>query len=194
MTATENLRIEQSRAHLRTQIAQPKLVALAATLDAVAGVAGDLAELGVYRGGVARLLATSCPARTVHLFDTFTGIPWDGYDVGLDRHQPGEFSTRLNDVCEYLADCPNVSFHPGLFPGTATGDRFAFVHLDADLYASTWAGLAYFWPRLSPGGAVVLDDWRWPWCPGVAKAVADYFGAKPPTLSETAPYQLTIIR
>lgn len=159
----------------RTLLNQEKIDGLTAAIAAVRSVPGDFAELGVYRGGVARILANSLPRRTVRLFDTFTGIPWDGYDPTLDRHKPGEFPASLEQVRADLADCPNVIFHPGLFPHTAAGGQFALVHLDADLYASTLAGLEYFWPRLSVGGCIILDDWKWSWCPGVEQAVMMFF-------------------
>lgn len=171
-----------------------KVAGLRRALAAVADVPGDLAELGVYRGGTARVMARACPGRTLRLFDTFAGIPWDGYDEALDMHRPGDWAARLDEVRAYLSDCPNVVFHPGLFPHTAAGDCFALVHLDADLYASTLAGLDWFWPRLSVGGAIVLDDWRWHFCPGVEKSVTDYFGASHPPFDETVEHQLTITK
>jgi O-methyltransferase len=144
---------------------------------------------------VSRLLSLACPARTVHLFDTFTGIPWDGYDVGIDGHRPGEFAAPMGEVREYLSDRPNVAYHPGLFPGTAVDGVFALVHLDADLYASTLAGLSWFWPRLSVGGAIVLDDWHWQFCAGVDKAVAEFFaGRTDAVFRESAPHQLAVIK
>lgn len=169
------------------------------TLDAVAAVPGDLAELGVYRGGAARVMAVRNPSRTVHLFDTFTGIPHDGYDADYDRHRPGEWACPLPEVKYALRDCENVRFHAGLFPHTAQGledVRFAFVHLDADLYASTFEGLAWFWPRLEPGGVIVLDDWRAEMCPGVDRAVFEYFGVDYPhaTFSESAEHQLAVTK
>ena len=160
---------------------------------AIESIGGDLAELGVRRGGVGLLLARRCPSRTVHLYDTFTGIPWDGFDDRVDRHRPGEFATPLDEVKRNLADCPNVAFHPGLFPGTAKEGRYALVHLDADLYASTLAGLKWFWPRLNTGGAIVLDDWKWHFCPGVEKAVEEFFaGADGYEFEQHAEHQLTV--
>lgn len=176
-----------------SQLSDAKLAGIRAACDKIADVPGDLAELGVYRGGVSRMLARRFPQRTVHLFDTFTGIPWDGYDADKDRHRPGEFSCSLDDVKVELSGCANAVFHPGLFPLTAAGERFALVHLDADLYASTLAGLEWFWPRLSVGGCIVLDDWRWPMCPGVEAAVMRFFmNRSDHRCDESVPNQLTV--
>lgn len=177
----------------QTLLSESKLRSLWGVACSLGGVGGDAAELGVCRGGVARLLATACPKRTVRLFDTFTGIPTASFDAEIDGHYPSEFAADLDEVKAYLADCPNVTYHPGLFPETAAGERFAVVHLDADLYASTVAGLAWFWPRLSPGGALVVDDVNWKFCRGVDRAIAEFFpfrgGAR---LEESAPNQLTV--
>jgi O-methyltransferase len=182
----------------RSLLCQARQRAITGAAHALAGVSGDFAELGVYRGGVARLLSLADPARTVHLFDTFTGLPWDAYAEGADKHKPGEFAASLWDVREYLSDRPNVVFHPGLFPATTAGLdglTFALVHLDADLYASTAAGLAWFWPRLSVNGVIALDDWQWAMCPGVERAVGEFMvGRTDAETRESAPHQLTITK
>ncbi len=36
---------------------------------------GEVAEVGVYQGGSAKLLAKILPNKEIHLFDTFTGMP-----------------------------------------------------------------------------------------------------------------------
>lgn len=151
------------------------------------GIPGSVAELGVYQGGSARFLATSFPERRVILFDTFAGIPFKGEN---DWHKPGDFGdTSLESVQAYLSDCPNVEFAPGLFPETAQpykDEQFAFVYLDADQYQSTVDGLFFFWPRMAHGGVIALDDYEWPNCPGVARALRE-FGEKVHTFKEV-PY------
>jgi O-methyltransferase len=64
----------------------------------------------------------------------------------------------------------------GFFPETATGieDQFALVSMDADLYKPMLAGLEYFYPRLSPGGFLMLHDYNHPKFLGVKQAVADF--------------------
>lgn len=150
-----------------------KLAALSDVLTECKDIPGDLAELGVYRGGIAKVMASHSPAKTVRLFDTFAGIPQ--HEESDAFHKAGEFACSLDEVRAFLSDCPNVVYHVGTFPETAAGDVFSVVHLDADLYQSTLDGLRYFWPRLSPGGALVLDDWHWRFCEGVTRAIADFF-------------------
>ena len=70
----------------------------------------------------------------------------------------------------------NIHFIEGCFPQTwsAAMDQmtFALVHLDADLYAPTKAGLEQFYPRLNAGGLVVIHDYN-AWF-GARTAVDEY--------------------
>ena len=45
--------------------------------------------------------------------------------------------------------------------------------MDVDLFNPTKAGLEYFYPRLSPGGVIIIHDYNPDW-PGIMKAVNDY--------------------
>jgi O-methyltransferase len=105
-----------------------------------AWIAGDIAEIGVFRGGTAKLLAkTTAPAgKTVHLFDTFAGMP--SVDSSADLHQAGDFAnTSIEAVQAYLHDCSNVRLYKGFFPSTAQPVEqrsFALVHIDVDIYTS----------------------------------------------------------
>src|SRR5205085_6808666 len=46
---------------------------------------GEIAEVGVYRGGSAKLIASLKGTKPLHLFDTFAGMP--AVQPGLDQHQ-----------------------------------------------------------------------------------------------------------
>ena len=137
-------------------------------------LAGEAAELGVYQGGGAAIISSALPGKVLHLFDTFTGIPED--DAIDGGHLKGDFNTSLDDVQRFLAGY-NVVFHQGFFPDSAAGlypeIKYSFVHLDADTYQSTKAGLEYFLPKMVAGGCVVLDDYDWGQCPGVKKAIEE---------------------
>ncbi len=157
---------------------------------------GDFAEIGVYQGGTAHLVAGACPGKTLHLFDTFGGMPVS--DPSIDHHVAGDFDdTSLESVQAYLSDCPNVVFHPGLFPETARGLedlRFAYVYVDVDIYRSVRDCLEFFYPRMVPGGVLVLDDYEWPHCEGVKVALTEFMADKPEVPIITARYQCTVIR
>jgi hypothetical protein len=55
-------------------------------------------------------------------------------------------------------------------------ERIALLRLDTDWYHSTKIELEVLWPRLAPGGIMIVDDyghWR-----GAKKAVDEYFDGK----------------
>jgi len=153
-----------------------ELINIAGMAKVTEGLGGDVAELGVYRGGTARVIAENKGSRLFHVFDSFSGMATAGQD---DLHQTGDFgNTSLEDVREYLREFEGIHFHEGWFPTTTRGlesARFSFVHLDADLYESTIEALKFFYPRIIPGGILLSHDYNTVSCPGVAKAFREYF-------------------
>jgi O-methyltransferase len=147
----------------------------------VAHLPGDIAEVGVYKGGTAKLLAKTLPEKQIHLFDTFQGMP--PADATLDLHRQGDFAdTSLPTVQSHLSDCSNVRFYQGLFPSTAGPIehlKFSMVHVDADIYESVKACCHFFYERLERNGVMVFDDYGFPTCPGARKAADEYFSDKP---------------
>jgi O-methyltransferase len=149
---------------------------------------GDAAELGVYKGGSAMLIAAAYAAadKPIHLFDTFNGMPAPAPDKDNPAHKLGEFvKTSAESVAEFLAGFPNVRIHPGVFPDSAAAVRerkFGFVHVDAVIYQSVRDACEFFYPRMVPGGVMVFDDYDSPQCPGAALAVNSYFHDRPERL------------
>lgn len=146
-------------------------------------VQGDFVELGVYQGRTARLIHHYAPERKLHLFDTFDGFTQKGADAELvstgKRVSQKHFSdTSLERVREYVAQKnDNVRYYGGYFPESVPDDirtqTFAFVHLDADLYEPTLAGLELFYPLATAGAIFVIHDYNaWP---GARKAVDEFF-------------------
>jgi hypothetical protein len=142
---------------------------------------GDVAECGVYTGGTGHLLSLTLSARPkpLHLFDTFCGMP----NVSVPRrdyHFPGDFSdTSLDLVKRRLKDFHFVMFHPGIMPATfdevRTVRSYSFVHVDVDIYPSVLECCRWFWPRLSPGGVMVFDDYGFYPYRHAARAAVDEF-------------------
>lgn len=141
--------------------------------NAAIAPAGAFAECGVYKGGSLKLLATTFPERLLVGFDTFEGLPAEQWNEA-EHHKPGEFNDTDIDAVRNFIDCKNVSLVKGLFPDSADDYQnatFAFVHVDFDFYEGIKAAIDFFWPRLSHGGIMIFDDFNWPNCPGVKKAL-----------------------
>lgn len=157
---------------------------------------GDIAEVGVYKGGTAYILCNCAPSKKVYLFDTFTGMP--SLEKDIDDHKGGDFSnTSLDSVQKYLSEYNNIEYRIGIFPETAKDldCKFCLVHLDGDLYQTTLDGIEYFWPKLSIGGCIIFDDYEWHKCEGVKKAIDKFFSniaSDKFKRYQSAKYQLTI--
>lgn len=149
-------------------------------------IPGDVAELGVFRGEFAALINAAFPDRTIHLFDTFEGFPAEDVEVeqaqGLSRARVGDFAETAEDtVKNRLPNREKAVFHRGYFPDTfhdCMEKTFAFVSVDADLYAPTAAALPLFWERLSPGGVLLVHDVNSTQFTGAGKAVREFCGEK----------------
>lgn len=174
---------------------------LLALLKSTAAVAGDVVECGCYQGlssymlcSQLRLLDAAFDGTGFHIFDSFEGLSnpvaedWvsdDHPDAGRVQSmcRPGNFAATLASVQAAMADFPGVAFHPGWIP-----DRFPemperqyrFIHVDVDLYQPTRDALDYFFPRLSPGGMIVSDDYNWP---GARKAIDEFATERPVKLT-----------
>ena len=153
-------------------------------------VEGDFAEVGVYKGGSAKMIYQSVHGqRAIHLFDTFEGVPQSQVSE-RDYHTKnfvyedegakglmsgGVFAASEEEVAELFRGKENVTLYKGIFPDTsvAVEDKtFAFVYLDADLYEPTKAGLNFFYEKLSQGGIIVVDDYGH--LNGVTQAVKEF--------------------
>lgn len=163
-----------------------------------AKVPGDIAEVGVYLGGTARLLSQIKGNRRLFLFDTFGGMP--EVNAKFDKVAAGTFGeSREEDVKALMAGQSGVHFCKGFFPDSTTqlpadANLFSFVHLDVDIYQSTLDGLKFFYPRLSSGGMIVSHDYRYLQCPGVRQAYDEFFADKPDPVIELWDTQCLVVK
>jgi len=159
---------------------------------------GDMAEVGVYQGGSAKLICETKGKNTLHLFDTFEGLPKvSDIDTtfGKKTWTAGQFNnTSLESVKNYLRNYPNVHLYKGTFPDTATDiieKKFSFVNLDVDLYQSTKDCLEFFYPRLVIGGVILTHDYH---SDGVNRAFKEFTENKNGHLIELIGPQCMIIK
>jgi O-methyltransferase len=149
---------------------------------------GAMAEAGVFAGGTARLICEMKGDVPLLLFDVFETLQGQASPV-LDSARAGELRAVFGAwhapraaVDRLLAGYPSVRVYPGLFPESARqiGEQsFSFVHLDLDLESCTRDALAFFYPRLLPGGIILGDDYN---LKGVRRAFDDYFSERSDTV------------
>lgn len=140
----------------------------------LSSVPGAAAELGVYQGFFARCINLLLPERPLYLFDSFQGFSQE--DAPDAAFQAAHANTTIARVLARLPHPEMAHLYPGFFPDSLNGleETFCLVSVDVDFPAATLAGLSYFWPRLSPGGYLLLHDWANPSLPGVAEALRQY--------------------
>jgi hypothetical protein len=167
-----------------------------AKLDAQ-GIAGDIVQCGIWRGGSVMLARTVSPDRICWLFDTFNGMT-EPSDVDISMHRiPAIKSYRAKqqrgmswqavsreDVEENLRqagvfDAGKLRFVVGPVEQTLLQDdlpaQIALLFLDTGWHSSTLVELNVLYPRLVEGGILIVDDYgHWD---GARKAVNDYLGA-----------------
>jgi O-methyltransferase len=166
-------------AEAETMIGMQRLTSLQHCVETVLAedIPGDLVECGVWRGGACILMRAVLAAygdetRCVWLADSFEGVPRsDPAKYKADKGIRAEFAAGILGVSEaevranferYGLLDDQVRFLPGWFKDTlhdAPIDRIAVLRLDGDLYESTIQALDALYPRLSPGGFCIIDDY-----------------------------------
>lgn len=157
-----------------------------ATLECVAReirqrkIKGNVAEAGVYKGWFAKCINRMFADRKLYLIDTFEGF--DERDTIVEVKK--EFSkadqnwgdTSVEFVLSQMEYVDRCIVKKGFFPDVMQDviDEFCFVSLDMDLYQPIYAGLEYFYPRLSKGGYIFVHDCRNEEYLGARKAVLDF--------------------
>ncbi len=151
-------------------------------------VPGDLIETGVWRGGAtifmrAVLKAYGVDDRNVWVADSFEGLPRPRSSAAADAGDRHWRSTRLavsqkevkSNFARYDLLDEQVHFLPGWFEQTlptAPIEHLAVARLDGDMYDSTMVALRSLYPKISPGGFLIVDDYGA--VPGCRTAVEDY--------------------
>jgi hypothetical protein len=161
-------------------------------------VAGDLAECGVFEGAGAYQLCrfASEHGRRVHLFDSFQGLSAPKENDGAYWTEGG-LSASEEKVRANLEEFDCFETFSGWIPSAfaKVADRkYAFVHIDVDLEQPTFDSIAFFYPRMSTSGIILLDDHGYDTCPGARKAVLDYMADKAEPVLDLSTGQGLIIK
>jgi O-methyltransferase len=150
-------------------------------------VPGDLIEAGAWRGGVTIFMRGALQAygdrqRRVFVADSFEGLPQADESLNYEHQRKwlkGEMAASIEEVrnnfARYRLLDQQVVFLKGYFNQTlpkAPIERLAILRADADLYESTRDVLENLYPKLSPGGYAIFDDYLV--LPDCRRAIDDY--------------------
>lgn len=165
-------------------------------------IPGDIVECGVARGGSMMAAAHALrhlgdESRTLYLYDLFyPGMPRGGahdftsanvnataaFESAGILYDPGAAAT-IRETAAEVRDLMRSTGYPESKVRLVVGrvedtipavipDRIAILRLDTDLYESTRHELTHLFPRLSPGGVLIVDDYGA--FLGARKATDDY--------------------
>ncbi len=173
------------------------------------GIEGDIVECGVWKGGNIILARAYSPERVCWAYDTFCGMTapdevdgaWAKQKFNI-RSQPGHVSKKSHIPGKWLAipaedvknnlrafgvyDEARIRFVEGPVEATLSDinnlpEKISLLRLDTDWHASTKIELEVLYPRLVPGGVLIVDDYgHWQ---GSRIAVDEYFADNPITLT-----------
>lgn len=148
-------------------------------------VEGDVVEFGCYIGTTSiflqRLLQEFAPTKTLHVYDSFAGLPEknakDGSVAG-EQFIAGELAVSKKQFRQTFikAGVSLPVIHKGWFSELTDDDvpsKIAFAFLDGDFYSSIHDSLLLVLPNLSSGGVIIVDDYAREALPGAAKAVSE---------------------
>ena len=153
------------------------------------GVPGDLIECGVWRGGATIFMRAALDAfgnadKLVWVADSFQGLPKpDTANYPADK---GDLSSWFDELAIPLEEVKSnfarygllddrVRFLEGWFKDTlptAPVEQLSVLRIDGDLYQSTIEALRNLYPKVAPGGYVIIDDFGA--IEACAQAVQDY--------------------
>lgn len=177
------------------QISQAGLAVVCSQLEEVLdnNIPGAIVEFGCYAGTtslfIRRVLDSrgQSKKRSFHAYDSFAGLPpksaEDRNAAGVD-FEAGKLSVSKK---EFLHQFQRAGLQPPIahkawfadLSDTDIPSPIAFAFLDGDFYGSITCSLRLVWPRMSPGGSVLIDDYQRPTLPGVERAVQNFFKDKP---------------
>lgn len=131
---------------------------------------GDFVECGVNKGGsaltVIAYVGLERHPKTFYLLDTFCGLDED--HILEEEKQRGIHGGRYEECHEAVkltfSEFKNVRIIKGTVPETlpeVKTKKVAYLHIDMNCAAPEIAAAEFFWDKLVPGAAMVIDDYGW---------------------------------
>jgi hypothetical protein len=130
-------------------------------------IPGDFVECGVNEGWISlticNLLNFGAVNKQFFLFDTYEGIPPEQIaPEEADRAALHNYPDCYEAAKRSFAPFPNAKLVRGRVPDTLTNvdiEKVSYLSIDMNIEYPERAAIEHFWPKLSPGGIVILDDY-----------------------------------
>jgi hypothetical protein len=181
------------------------IVTLVRAVDRVIkqGIPGAFVECGVYMGGNIEVMIRALQRHGVsdcdiYLYDTFAGMPkpeerddgvlgakafWEAHRTREDGDKGSNWMKAGVELVRQRIEPlgypeKHLHFIKGMVEETIPAtmpEKIAILRLDTDFYSSTKHELQHLYPRLSPGGILIIDDYGA--FPG-ARAATDEYSAE----------------
>lgn len=159
----------------------PRQKNLQEILKLTIGLKGDYYEFGVFEGKTSYLICDfikkNSPESYFYGYDSFEGLSnpcqFDG-----THWSKNDLKASMNVVDKKLKEFDNYKIIKGWLPDTLQKKKItniAFAHFDLDLYEPTYETLKLIYESVVTGGILLFDDYGLSTCPGVTKAVNDFF-------------------
>lgn len=190
-----------------TKTGPERIAAMAAALKRInkQNIPGVVVECGVWKGGNIILARKLSPKRVCWLYDTFDGMT-EPTEIDISRKGASALKSyrkkerrgdkwaavtvdevRANLETMGVLDDEKLRFVVGKVEDTLLDevnlpDQIALLRLDTDWYASTKVEMEVLYPRIVPGGYLIVDDYgHWA---GAKKAVDEYFDHRGPKMQQ----------
>jgi predicted O-methyltransferase YrrM len=169
--------------HIQSLLSPDKLNFLNDNIKMVSNISGNFAQLGIYQGGSTIYMAGIATDRKIVAFDNFNGLPSTNKKIDGHNLTKGDYGNlEVKSIKKMLTEFDNIQVVSGIFPKSTTTaikkTKFALALCEGKTYKSTLDFCKFFWPKLNPGGIMLIDDFRNPYTPGVEKAVMEFFKTK----------------
>jgi hypothetical protein len=133
---------------------------------------GDFVECGVHTGilsmAICKYLDFNNVDKNFYLFDTYEGIALDQISEKenkmAEQYNDGLYFDCYEIAARNFSDFKNATLVKGRVPESLDNvkiNKVSYLSIDMNNAAAERAAIEFFWPKLSSGAIVVLDDYGW---------------------------------
>jgi O-methyltransferase len=177
--------------------------AIVALVQRACALPGAFIECGTYKGGTSVLMGLALrhfgATKKIYMLDSFQGLPKPNQNTD-SMYKEGDMRSDYANAAAAIEQnglegvCQIV---PGWFSDTLptlnSDEQYSLVHLDCDLYDPAKLCLDYLYPRVVPGGFIIIDDY----CDnagGMQRALHEHVESTDEIIFLNAPPQAVIIK